>query len=441
MSILAGYIVPHPPLIIPEVGKGEEHKIQNTIDSYQQAARQIGELKPDTVVVITPHSVMYQDYIHISPGSGAVGNLSRFRDYKTSIEVDYDSELVNLIEKQAAKAGLAAGTMGERDKQLDHGTMVPLYFINQYLKNYRLVRIGISGLTLLEHYRFGKCIREAAAELSRRVVVVASGDLSHKLKQDGPYGYAPEGPDFDKQITQAMASGDFQLFLEFKEDFAEAAGECGLRSFIIMAGTLDGITVDSELLSYEGPFGVGYAVASFLPVSIIRKTESPIVNLARTSLESYVHDGKLISLPTGLPANLTDQRAGVFVSIKKAGHLRGCIGTINPVEDTIAEEVIRNAVSAGTCDPRFEPITSAELDKLVYSVDVLGEPEPISSIAELDVERYGVIVSQGRKRGLLLPDLEGVTTPQQQVEIALRKAGISPDSAYNLERFEVVRYQ
>jgi AmmeMemoRadiSam system protein A/AmmeMemoRadiSam system protein B len=448
MSIVAAYIVPHPPLIVPAVGGGEERKIRKTVDSYHQAARQIGELKPDTVVVITPHSVMYQDYIHISPGSRVAGNLNQFGDYKTRIEVDYDSELVTVIEQLAEKAGIAAGTSGERDSLLDHGTLVPLYFIDQYLKNYRLVRIGISGLPAKEHYRFGECIKEAAAKLFRRVAIVASGDLSHKLKQDGPYGFAPEGPDFDEQVTQAMANGDFPAFMEFSEEFTEAAAECGLRSFIMMAGALAGTAVNSELLSYEGPFGVGYAVAAFLPVDSagveneeIRKSVSPAVDLARMSLESYVRDRKYINLPAELPAELKDRRAGVFVSIKKDTCLRGCIGTIYPVESSIAAEIIRNAVSAGTCDPRFEPVEADELDKLVYSVDILGETEPISSIAELDVHRYGVIVSQGRKRGLLLPNLEGVTTPQQQVEIALQKAGISPGSSYSLERFEVVRYQ
>ncbi len=448
MSIVAAYIVPHPPLIVPAVGRGEERKIRKTVDSYHQAARQIGELKPDTIVVITPHSVMYQDYIHISPGNRTAGNLNQFGDYKTRIEVDYDIELVTVIEKLAEKAGIAAGTSNERDSLLDHGTMVPLYFIDQYLQDYRLVRIGISGLPALEHYRLGECIKEAAAELSRRVVIVASGDLSHKLKQDGPYGFAPEGPAFDEQVTQAMTNGDFQAFLKFPEDFTEAAAECGLRSFIMMAGALAGTAVNSELLSYEGPFGVGYAVAAFLPVESagfkneeIRKSASPAVNLARMSLESYVRDRKYINLPAGLPADFTDRRAGVFVSIKKDACLRGCIGTIYPVESSVAAEIIRNAVSAGTCDPRFEPVEVDELDKLVYSVDILGETEPINSIAELDVLRYGVIVSQGRKRGLLLPNLEGVSTPQQQVEIALQKAGISPGSTYSLERFEVVRYQ
>lgn len=461
MSVMAAYIVPHPPLIVPEVGKGQESKIQSTIDAYHSISKQIAELKPETVVIISPHSVMYQDYIHISPGSTAVGDMKQFGAEKTRIRVDYDSELARAVEELAEQERVAAGTLGERDKKLDHGTMVPLWFIDQYLKDYRVIRVSISGLTPTEHYRLGKCIKGAAEKLLRRVVVVASGDLSHRLKEDGPYGFAEEGPVFDQLVTKAMSEGDFLSFMRFNEEFCEGAAECGLRSFITMAGTLDGEAVNPRLLSYEGPFGVGYAVAAFYPalpdesrhldlfreaemrveLEQIRKGEGALVALARRSLETYVREGKKIDMPPGLPEEIMGQRAGVFVSIKKGGRLRGCIGTIAAVEDSIAAEIIRNAVSAGTGDPRFDSVTVEELNELVYSVDVLGKPEPIKSIDELDVLRYGVIVTHGRKRGLLLPNLDGVTTPQQQVEIALQKAGIPPRADYSMERFEVVRHQ
>ena len=197
MYLKAAYIVPHPPLIIPGVGRGQEKQISKTVEAYHCIARDIGRLKPDTVIVITPHSVMYQDYIHISPGSSASGDLRSFGDQNTHIKVDYDTEMVNMIEELAGRAGLAAGTLGERDKRLDHGVIVPLFFIDQYLENYRLVRISISGLNFIDHYRLGKCITEAAEKLGRSIVIAASGDLSHRLKEEGPYSYAEEGPAFD----------------------------------------------------------------------------------------------------------------------------------------------------------------------------------------------------------------------------------------------------
>jgi len=142
-----------------------------------------------------------------------------------------------------------------------------------------------------------------------------------------------------------------------------------------------------------------------------------------------------------LSHTLVSNRAGVFVSLKLDGSLRGCIGTISPTTASIADEIIRNAISAGTEDPRFPPVSEDELPRLIYSVDVLGEAEKIESLDELDPVRYGVIVTKGHRRGLLLPNLEGVDTAEEQVSIALRKAGISPNENYQLERFEVVRHK
>lgn len=461
MSLEGAFIVPHPPLIIPEVGKGEEKKISNTVNSYREAARRIAALKPDTIVITSPHSIMYSDYFHISPGKSAKGDFGHFGAKRTAISAIYDEEFAEALEANAEREGIEAGTLGEKEAALDHGTLVPLYFINEFLKDYKLVRIGLSGLSLTEHYRLGRCITRTAEKLGRRLVFVASGDLSHKLKEEGPYGYAEEGVSFDKEVTEAMRNGDFLKFLEFSPDFCEAAAECGLRSFIIMAGALTGKSVASELLSYEGPFGVGYAVCEFKITGEeksrefdeifagkqrqlareLQEKEDSYVHLARISLEAYVTTGKYAKLPDRLPEELLKNKAGVFVSLKKHGSLRGCIGTISPAAENIAKEIMRNAVSSGTEDPRFPPVTKKELEELVYSVDVLAEPEPVSSKAELDVRRYGVIVSSGRKRGLLLPNLEGVDTVEQQVEIAKRKAGIYDNEAIRLERFEVVRHK
>ncbi len=169
--------------------------------------------------------------------------------------------------------------------------------------------------------------------------------------------------------------------------------------------------------------------------------ESDYVKLARETLETYARERRKISVPEWVPVELINNRAGVFVSLKTSGRLRGCIGTISPACDNVAEEIINNAISAGIYDPRFPEVRPEELNELVYSVDVLGVPEKIDSTEELDVKRYGVIVTSGIHRGLLLPDLEGVDTPEQQIEIALQKAGIKPGNPFQIERFEVIRYK
>ena len=172
-----------------------------------------------------------------------------------------------------------------------------------------------------------------------------------------------------------------------------------------------------------------------------RAKEDPWVRLARAVIQAWVGEGRRIELPADLPEEMLTQRAGTFVSLHKEGRLRGCIGTIGPVRDNVAEEIRANAVSAATRDPRFSPVRKEELDALEISVDVLGSPEKISSGEELDVKRYGVIVSKGHRRGLLLPNLDGVDTVEEQISIALQKAGISPgERDFEMERFEVVRH-
>jgi AmmeMemoRadiSam system protein A len=247
---------------------------------------------------------------------------------------------------------------------------------------------------------------------------------------------------------------------EFNEDFCRKAAECGHRSFVIMAGALDGIKVRSEVFSHQDVTGVGYGIASFYPEGtdssrhfldmymeslregLKNKAEKSdeYVRLARASLESYIMYRKKIEVPGDLPDEMLSKTAGAFVSIHKGGSLRGCIGTILATTDCIGEEIIRNAISASTKDPRFPAVTEEELSALDISVDVLGEPEEISSPDELDVKKYGVIVTKGYRRGLLLPDLEGVDTVEDQIAISKYKAGIGQDEEVSLQRFEVIRH-
>lgn len=461
MSILAAYMVPHPPMIVPAVGRGSEEQIRATTRSYEQVAEEIAVLKPDTIIITSPHSVMYADYFHISPGKGARGDFGQFRASQVRFEEEYDTELVAAIAQAAGAQGFPAGVMGERERRLDHGTMVPLYFIRQRYQGGKIVRIGLSGLPLSEHYRFGQIIREAVDRLGTKAVFIASGDLSHKLQDYGPYGFAQEGPQYDERIMDVCSRAAFGELFDFDETFCDRAAECGHRSFVIMAGALDGQAVKAKALSHEDVTGVGYGICTFKPgepddsrhfleqylskageeLAARRAQEDPFVRLARASVEHYILRHRKMEMPGDLPAELTARRAGAFVSIHEHGKLRGCIGTISPVRDCLAKEIIDNAVSASTRDPRFSPIRADELKWLEISVDVLGDPEPVSSPDELDVKRYGVIVTKGRKRGLLLPDLDGVDTVEEQISIAKSKAGIADwDKKVELQRFEVVRH-
>ena len=444
-------MVPHPPLIVPDIGKGSEKKVQKTIDSYERVAKEIAALSPDTIVISSPHSVMYYDYFHISPGEKTVGDFSMFQAPGVSFSEDYDSELVKEIEKIAESENFPAGTKAERDPALDHGTMVPLYFIRKAYKGGKIVRVGLSGLSYEAHYRLGEIIKEASQKLNRKIVFVASGDLSHKLQEYGPYGFAKEGPEYDERIMDVCSRAAFGELFDFDEDFCSRAAECGHRSFVIMAGVLDGILVKATKYSHEDITGVGYGICSFYPSGEKKESDDKknmrsmdesdeYVKLARKTIETFIKENIKICLPNDLPKDMTDKRAGAFVSIHKYGQLRGCIGTILPTTGCIGEEIIQNAISASTSDPRFPAITENELSALEISVDVLGEPEDIPSPDYLDVKKYGVIVTKGFKRGLLLPDLDGVDTVEDQIAIAKRKAGIGYDEDVKLQRFEVIRH-
>ncbi len=171
----------------------------------------------------------------------------------------------------------------------------------------------------------------------------------------------------------------------------------------------------------------------------MEKKLHPIIKLAKTAVENYVSQRKVVE-----PGELTvemEQKAGVFVSIKKRGQLRGCIGTFEPTRANVAQEIVQNAISSATDDPRFSPVMPSELADLEYSVDILTQPEPVSSQDQLDPRKYGVIVGSGFRRGLLLPDLEGVDTVDEQIRICRMKAGISEAEPIKLYRFEVRRYR
>ena len=463
MSILAAVVVPHPPIILPEIGKGEEQKISATSDAYKKIAEKIVALDPETIIITSPHSIMYSDYFHISPGESAEGDLSQFRTPEVNLKINYDTEFVKLLSDTAMNENVPAGVIGERDPKLDHGTIIPLRFLEQAGLNFdkvKFLRIGLSGVSADLHYKFGQIISDVTEKLNRRVVFVASGDLSHKLKSDGPYGFVEEGPQFDSEVMENLSNADFLKLLTMNPTMCNRAAECGLRSFWIMAGALDKKNILAEKLSYEGTFGVGYGVVWFdidgennsrnfaeqlrdfkiQEAALRKKLEDDYIKLARHSLETFVKTHKPAELPENLPKEMLNRRAGAFVSLHKDGQLRGCIGTIMPTTENIAEEILQNAISACSRDPRFSPVEENELDDIIYSVDILGEPERIFKIEDLDAKKYGVIVENNGRRGLLLPDLEGVETVEEQIAIAKQKANIAPKEKVTLWRFEVIRH-
>ncbi len=459
-----GALLPHAPISVPGVGQTEDlEQLKKTSNAMRQIDGILAQDPPETLVVFTPHGAVYADAIIIYRDRVLAGGLERF-GLSRRWQWETDLDLVKKIAELGGKTGLPIFPMdyteasrGRFDEGLDHGVLVPLSFFDPaWASRVKLVVIPLSYLSLEELYQFGKVVQEAAVGIGREVAVIASGDLSHCLKPGAPAPYEPRGAEFDHKLVELINEGTVEPFFELDPVLLEKAAECGFRSLIMLLGAMDGIKFESKVLSYQGPFGVGYAVASFHPkgerqsiletlfqardaeVQSRRAEESPLVKYARQVVESFVKGEKLREA-NDLNEYLRE-RAGAFVSIKKFGQLRGCIGTTGPTQPDILREVKQNAISAATRDPRFDPVSVDELDDLVYSVDILKPAEPISGINELDPERYGVIVKSGYRTGLLLPNLEGIETAAEQVSIARKKAGIGSNEPVKLERFEVVRY-
>lgn len=461
------YLMPHPPILIPEIGLSRRDALKETLQALNQVAGEFAATAPEVVIVITPHGPVFEDAFALLLEAQVRGDFGAFRCPQVRMTFSTHCPLAETILKEAARAGLSAVGLNARNAQdysidlrLDWGALVPLYFLQKAYPSFQVVILGTSGLPPADLYRFGRVLRTAAEALSLSAVVAASGDMSHRLQEDGPYGYHPSGPKLDAALAALIQAGDPEGLADLDPSLIREGAACATASWLMGLGALDGCTLDARWLAYEGPFGVGYGTALIkgfgyrrdqekvqnllrrqqAAVRQTHRAESAYASLARTALETYVRTGSMPDLDPMLSQDLADIQKGAFVSIKKLGRLRGCIGTVEPVRKNLALEIMHNAVEAGLRDPRFLPVEEAELPLLTYSVDVLEAPEEIQSLEELEVRTYGVIVRYKNRRGLLLPDLEGVDTPEDQVRIALQKAGIPEDAPYRLYRFRVTRH-
>jgi AmmeMemoRadiSam system protein B/AmmeMemoRadiSam system protein A len=320
--------------------------------------------------------------------------------------------------------------------QEEHAVEVQLPFLQYFKPDVRIVPIILGGGAIDVYQKIGKGVAAAIKELKREAVILASGDMTH---------YEPQqtARDKDMKAVEAMLALDEAELTRRYQGLHITMCAYGPAACLIAAAKEMGANT-AELVKYmtsgdtTGDFSqvVGYAGVIFRKV-----TRSPLVELAWQTVEMYVKEGKTPPPPADLAPEMKE-KAGVFVSIhKKNGALRGCIGTFEPQQENVAEEVIANAVSAATRDPRFSPLTARELPDLDFSVDVLTHPEPVADISQLDPKKYGVIAECGWRRGLLLPDLEGVDRVEDQVSICCQKGGIAPGEPVQLYRFEVKRYK
>lgn len=258
--LTSAIISPHPPIIIPEVGGRDVERVKKTILALKKLNKKLLKLKPETIVVVSPHGLIYPDRFNVCAMPFLKGDFSHFG---ARLEKSYqnDLELVYALDKEAQKADLPLLPYdnGQDVYELDHGALVPLYYLAKDLR-VKVVPIAYSYLSSPKHFSFGQVLGEVIEKTDKKVAFVASGDLSHRL-QHSQYGYAKEGKIFDQKIVEYLKKGNSRAILSLDEDLVESAGECGYRSIIVMLGLLDQKKWRAEILSYEAPFGIGYLVA------------------------------------------------------------------------------------------------------------------------------------------------------------------------------------
>lgn len=452
-----GIVSPHPPIFVPAVGGEEAHTAQSSLDGLHAAGAALADFKPDVIVLMSPHAPAASDAFVIDISARLTGTLGQFGDDHV-YSWPGDPDLANLILQVAQSDGLPLVPRDVdsrlRPSWLDHASIVPLSFIEP-TGSVPIVVLSLSYLGYDAHRLLGEIVRAASDRLDRRVAFLASGDMSHRLKPGAAAGYSPRGAELDAAILERVASGNLRALMSLDPNLVDAGGECGLRSIVTLGGFAGEDPVPTHVLAYEGPWGVGYltALAGHAALASLERTthasagrkggmaghdQSEIVQLARAAIEAFVSRGVALA-PHPLVDPEYPERAGAFVSLHREGMLRGCIGTIGPTRPTLAEEVVANAIQAATEDPRFSPLSPSDLAELDVKVDVLHAPESCT-LDDLDPSAYGVIVTSGYRRGLLLPDLEGVDDVAQQVAIAMQKAGIDSGARCDLQRFRVDRY-
>lgn len=467
MSIVAAYVVSHPPLRGRTPERADAARASGAV---REVACRIGAHAPETVVVACPHAPRFLDCFHLSTGEAALAAAGAWRVFPNAVR--YDGALVARVAACARKHAVPICGSGMGDVRLDRATSSVLALLGGALEGARIVRVGVSSLSPETHRALGRCIAEAARDLGRKCVFVAIGSLGcdrggafEGVRAKPRAAARPEALVFAREAAALLDAGDLEGFLSVDPALAEAAGACLLGPLQIMAGALEGAPFTHELLdgaaparaeriagafevrgaqgdgAVPSPIDAAAAAREVAGSHVPRAESDPYAALARKSVEGLARSGGPIDRPEHLPSELLDERAGVFVSLCDRAGLRGRAGTFEPVTGCVADEIMRNAASAAAGGARFARVRPCELGGLTYAVDVLRPPLPVASAAELDPARWGVAVSKGRRRGVALPGLEGVAAAWEQVAIAKRSAGIDPaDDDVELARFETVRH-
>jgi AmmeMemoRadiSam system protein A len=450
--IVIAALMPHAPILVPAVGGKYGHKARASVKAMNEAARRIVQAKPETVVLISPHTPRRRGAFAIWAGPRVCGSLAQFGAPSAAPDLPNDDSFSSVIAREADSRRLNNWQL--RDSELDHGATVPLWHLANAGWDGPVTLIGLNYPGEPGVAEMGEAIAAAARQTGRRVAVVASGDMSHRLQPGAPAGFHPRAKEFDCAFIECLRTGNPRQLLHFDHKLQDLAAEDAVDSTVMAVSAADWNTAGHEVLSYEGPFGVGYGVAIlFQPHSanISREAASCenddttqagalLLRTARRSIETaFSGASESPDIPTG---PFLGGRHAVFVTIRgRGGKLRGCVGTLTPHFKNTVEETWHVSRDAAFHDGRFAPVSTRELEHVRFEVSVLSPMEEITSESELDPRRYGVVVvTSDGCRGVLLPGIKGIDTVEQQLAIARRKGDIEPSEKVRLQRFTVMKF-
>lgn len=440
MTICFATLMCHAPIVVPTIGGTRAPDCAETTRAMRAAARELVVNQPDLVVLVSPHAPRRRTSWGLTFDARVSGDFARFDHPELAVTLHGSRPAAEALAAHARADGLAVESMSGDD--LDHGSMVPLWFLAEAGYRDPLLVVALPYDDTETEERFGRAIARAAATRNERWAVVASGDMSHRLTRHAPAGFHPRAHEFDEAFVSAIRDANLRRATSPDPELRELAGEDVIQSTAVAFGAIGDASHGFSLLSYEGPFGVGYCEAilhtdrsSVVSVPPPAFDESLLTRIARDAIES-----SLTKTPYVAPALPAAENAphAVFVTLRDAhGELRGCIGRTAPLHATLAEEIADCAVGAAERDPRFDRVTRSELDGLSIEVSILESPVPVKDVSELDPHRYGVVVSTPGRRGVLLPDVPGVESVEQQLSIALRKGEIRANEPHRVEKFGV----
>lgn len=256
--IVFSAIVPHPPVLVPTVGKQHAAKLKKTVDAFATLEQDLYVTRPDTLVIISPHGQILPDAFSIHLATTYQVSFAEFGDHKTKASFPADYQLIDKIQRSVRKtASLQLGTK----ETLDYGVGIPLLALARHLPNANLIPIITSGLDYKSHYDFGRALKDELANSNKRVAIIASADLSHTRSDDAPGGYSKLGATLDEKVVELLTNRNVSGLLTLDRALTKASKECGLRAILIMFGIIERMNFEPKILSHESPFGVGYLVA------------------------------------------------------------------------------------------------------------------------------------------------------------------------------------